>query len=345
MLRTIFIAAALAAAALCTGCASIVTGQNQSVSVKTTRDGGDVSGAQCELKNDKGTWFTTTPGSVTVRRSYNDLLVTCKVADVEPGILSVKSSTKGMAFGNAIFGGVIGASIDVASGAAYDYPPLIQVTMPAGAAAKGTPQGPLDATNTSSTVAKAASPLSPSLKPTAPATPAAAPPMALGSGTLLVYQDFEAISGARQGETIYTVSERSADQWVLNQGSIIVGTNGTPIKGLMSSAMVYGMGPQEIARGGTWEGKFRAPDVANDVAVTLTLLDKQTRTISGVRFNAAHLKVEGYANQSGVSRGGGAPIDGELWVDTDTGLLIAISIVSRHSSYSVRRELVRVGPV
>jgi hypothetical protein len=34
-----------------------------------------------------------------------------------------------MAFGNIIFGGVIGAAVDAGSGAAYDYPPLISVIM------------------------------------------------------------------------------------------------------------------------------------------------------------------------------------------------------------------------
>ena len=34
-----------------------------------------------------------------------------------------------MAFGNILFGGVIGAAVDVGTGAAYDYPPLITVYM------------------------------------------------------------------------------------------------------------------------------------------------------------------------------------------------------------------------
>jgi hypothetical protein len=119
----------VAAACLSTGCASIVSGQNQSVSVVTKNNGVDVSGAKCQLTNDKGTWFATTPGSVTVRRSFNDLSVNCKLDGVEPGIMSVKSATKGMAFGNILFGGVIGAGVDISTGAAYDYPDLINVEL------------------------------------------------------------------------------------------------------------------------------------------------------------------------------------------------------------------------
>lgn len=113
-----------------TGCASIVSGQNQSVSVETRSDnGGQVTGANCKLSNNKGTWYVTTPGSTTVNRSYEDLAVRCERANLDPGLLSVKSSTKGMAFGNILFGGIIGAGVDMSTGAAYDYPTLITVAM------------------------------------------------------------------------------------------------------------------------------------------------------------------------------------------------------------------------
>lgn len=117
------------AAALTTGCASIVTGHNQPISVETRHNGAMVREANCKLENDKGTWFVTTPGSVTVRRSFGDLHVRCEKDKHEPGILTVKSTTKAMAFGNAIFGGVVGAGVDIATGAAYDYPSLITVEM------------------------------------------------------------------------------------------------------------------------------------------------------------------------------------------------------------------------
>ena len=120
---------AVAAACLSTGCASIVSGQHQSVSVTSSNNGADLSGAKCQLSNDKGTWFATTPGSVLVRRSYGDLAVSCAMDGVSPGIMTVKSSTKGMAFGNILFGGIIGAGVDMSTGAAYDYPNLISVEM------------------------------------------------------------------------------------------------------------------------------------------------------------------------------------------------------------------------
>lgn len=114
---------------LASGCASIVNGQHQPVSVETRTDAGALSGASCKLSNNEGIWYVTSPGSTVVHRSYEDLAVSCEKDGTNPGLVSAKSSTKAMAFGNILFGGIIGAGVDVASGAAYDYPSLITVEM------------------------------------------------------------------------------------------------------------------------------------------------------------------------------------------------------------------------
>lgn len=123
------IAGSLFAAICLIGCASIVNGQNQSLSVDTRSDSGSVAGAACTLANDKGTWLLTTPGSVVVQRSFAELSVKCEKSPMEPGLAVVKSGVKGMAFGNILFGGIIGAGVDMATGAAYDYAGLITVHM------------------------------------------------------------------------------------------------------------------------------------------------------------------------------------------------------------------------
>jgi hypothetical protein len=125
----------LALVATVSGCASIVSGTNQPLTVETRYQGAPVSGATCKLVNDKGIWYVTTPGSVIVHRSLAELKLTCEKAGAVPGLANIKSSTKAMAFGNAVFGGLIGVGIDVASGAAFDYPDLIQVEMGAGTGA------------------------------------------------------------------------------------------------------------------------------------------------------------------------------------------------------------------
>jgi hypothetical protein len=121
--------ATLTCVAALSGCASIVGGTSQVVSVQTVKGGDELAGASCKLENDKGVWFIKTPGSVTVHRAYGELSVKCEKNGVDPGIATVKSSTKGMAFGNILFGGLIGAGVDMSTGAAYDYPALITVSM------------------------------------------------------------------------------------------------------------------------------------------------------------------------------------------------------------------------
>lgn len=119
------------ALSLTTGCSTITgSGTSQSMSVKTyTTDGQDVEGAKCDLTNDEGTWFVTTPGSAFVHRSNKDMQVICKKAGIDVGTASVVSHTKGNMFGNIIFGGGVGAIIDHNNGSAYEYPPLLKIFM------------------------------------------------------------------------------------------------------------------------------------------------------------------------------------------------------------------------
>ena len=122
--------ATIVLASLLSGCASITTGQNQPLSVETRdQQGKQVASVACRLVNDKGTYFINTPGTVTVQRSYGDMHVNCTKEQHESGVATVKSSTKGMAFGNILLGGFIGAAVDAGSGAAYDYPSLLTVIM------------------------------------------------------------------------------------------------------------------------------------------------------------------------------------------------------------------------
>lgn len=128
-MRLLLIGSITSLSVLATGCASIVNGQHQPVSVETRTDAGTLSGAACKLSNNKGVWYLTSPGTTVVQRSYEDLAVSCEKEGTSPGLVSAKSSTKAMAFGNILFGGVIGAGVDIASGAAYDYPGMITVEM------------------------------------------------------------------------------------------------------------------------------------------------------------------------------------------------------------------------
>ncbi len=156
-IRFIFAAPLLA---LTVGCASITGTTIQSVSVQTVDSNvKEVVGGACELTNNKGKWFVTSPGSATITRSNDNLLVLCKKDNMEPGRASVVSATKGSMFGNIILGGGIGAIIDHNNGAAYEYPAFFQVQMGSSKSIDMTkPEGeqivikPLDATITSTTL-------------------------------------------------------------------------------------------------------------------------------------------------------------------------------------------------
>ena len=128
-MRAALMVAVLAGAAGLTGCASIVSGTSQVVSVETLHPSGNVAGANCKLENDKGVYYVTTPGTVTVHRAYGDMNVKCEKPGYDAGLATFKSSTKGMMAGNILFGGVIGAGVDASTGAAYDYPVLFQVML------------------------------------------------------------------------------------------------------------------------------------------------------------------------------------------------------------------------
>lgn len=57
------------------------------------------------------------------------MVTSCELKGYGSGSVSSKSSTKGMAAGNIIFGGIIGGGVDMATGAAYDYPSEIVVQL------------------------------------------------------------------------------------------------------------------------------------------------------------------------------------------------------------------------
>lgn len=112
-----------------TSCATIVSGSTQVVGITTVdASGNSIAGAECELTNDKGSWLIKTPGSASIGRSAENLQIICK-KDGLTGMMSDESSTKSIAFGNIIFGGIIGAGVDRESGAAFDYTPNIQVIL------------------------------------------------------------------------------------------------------------------------------------------------------------------------------------------------------------------------
>ena len=112
------------------GCASITGSKNQPLSVTATLEGKSVVGANCELLNDKGKWFVTTPGSVVILKSYQDLTVTCRKQETKKvGATTFQSTNESSVWGNVLAGGIIGYAVDAGTGAGFSYPPTLNVPM------------------------------------------------------------------------------------------------------------------------------------------------------------------------------------------------------------------------
>lgn len=113
---------------LLSGCASIAGDKSQPVTIRTTCDGEELSGATCNLINSKGSYVLKTPGTVSVNKSFGDMTIDCKKGD-SAGAVAVKSSSSGLTWGNIILGGGIGALVDMKTGAGYNYQNSIVVNM------------------------------------------------------------------------------------------------------------------------------------------------------------------------------------------------------------------------
>ena len=113
---------------LVTGCASITGNKLQPITVQTISGAKEIAGAGCTLINDAGKWFVTSPGSTTIQKSTGDLAVDCS-KDGATGHESVVSKSNGAVWGNILLGGGIGYVVDRNTGAGFDYPSTITVTL------------------------------------------------------------------------------------------------------------------------------------------------------------------------------------------------------------------------
>lgn len=124
-MKTIIAASVLLAL---TGCASIAGEKMQPITIQTVHDSKEIVGVGCTLTNDAGSWFLTTPGSVTVHKSTGDLAIDCKKDEIF-GRQTLVSKSNGAVWGNIIAGGGIGYIVDRNTGAGFDYPATTLLSM------------------------------------------------------------------------------------------------------------------------------------------------------------------------------------------------------------------------
>ncbi len=112
----------LAAVALLSlpGCATIMHGSTQSLSVIT-----EPPGAACKLERD-GIMIgsvSPTPGTLRIDKNKNDILVTCNREGFEATAVRHVSEFGAATIANVVAGGLIGVAVDAISGANFPYPP------------------------------------------------------------------------------------------------------------------------------------------------------------------------------------------------------------------------------
>ena len=121
------IVGSVACAVFLAGCASIVEGTDQQISIQSKP-----SKAACNLTRDGSqlAYVNATPETVKVDKSQHDITVTCFKEGWDDGVGILTADFESMSWGNILIGGVIGAAVDAGSGAMHHYPPSIVVVLP-----------------------------------------------------------------------------------------------------------------------------------------------------------------------------------------------------------------------
>ena len=124
-MKAIVAAAALLAASLLGGCATVTQGTSQDIVIDA-----EPQGAECKV-NRRGVLHATVivPGKANVPRGGDTLEVTCSAQGFESGTQHVAPTFSGATIGNVLLGGLIGIAIDAASGANHAYPPRISMLL------------------------------------------------------------------------------------------------------------------------------------------------------------------------------------------------------------------------
>lgn len=124
------------AGVLTTGCATMFSGQTQTVQVNATINNAPVQNINCYVSNGRGNWNVMSSSSVTLRRDGNPLVVNCSnqnktlygVASIEPYYNTTNLWNIGLTL-VYIVPGVVGWIWDGADGTTNEYPHTINVQL------------------------------------------------------------------------------------------------------------------------------------------------------------------------------------------------------------------------
>jgi hypothetical protein len=122
---------AIAALCLLPGCATIINGTTDVVSVTSTPPGAacTVDRVTTGAQNERIAEIQQTPGTVSIGKSRRDLLVSCSKEGYTPVAQVIEPSFSGTTFFNLLLGGVVGFIVDASTGANNRYPGNVPVTL------------------------------------------------------------------------------------------------------------------------------------------------------------------------------------------------------------------------
>ena len=126
VMRIRFLLLAASAAAL-SGCATFVDGSNQYITINS----GPVHYSHCVLSRPGETFNVTTPGSIHIEKSSDDLNVRCSRPGYADAVGTIPSDVNFWTFGNLATGGVT-AVVDAWTGAMFEYPSEFNLPMSPG---------------------------------------------------------------------------------------------------------------------------------------------------------------------------------------------------------------------
>lgn len=103
------------------GCATLLSGTDQVIQVTTVCRGIRMP-TTCVASNDKGRWIFETPNAVQIKKSADDLTITCQGGLLGNYSFKATSTATLPMWGNIIAGGGIGAVVDMQNSTAFEYP-------------------------------------------------------------------------------------------------------------------------------------------------------------------------------------------------------------------------------
>ncbi len=109
---------------LISACSTVIDGQTQPITIETP----GAQNALCRVDNGGNRYDAYTGQTINIRRSFNELVVNCKAEANREKTVLVKREANEWVFLNVANGFIPGATYDVLSGGAFEYPDVVTVS-------------------------------------------------------------------------------------------------------------------------------------------------------------------------------------------------------------------------